>query len=110
MSFNWSQIGTTLTGLTSALTAAGVSSANLPTILNQIGAVSNPNQSEELAICSQIMIASGNPALVQALAIKLATESGIPADAAAVAMTLTAPGADVTSKVLQIEQLIKQGG
>lgn len=48
--------------------------------------------------------------MVAALATKLATEIGIPQSAAAVAMTLTQPGADVTAKVLQIETLIKQGG
>ena len=53
---------------------------------------------------------ANNPAMVQTLATKLATEIGIPQSAAAVAMTLAQPGVDVTAKVLQIEQLIKQGG
>ena len=110
MSFNWSSLATNLSGLTSALTAVGVTPANMGTVLNQIGAISNPSQTEELALCQQILISAGNPALVAALQMKLVTETGIPADAAAVAMTLTQPGIDVTSKVLQIEQLIKSGG
>ena len=36
--------------------------------------------------------------------------ANLPADAAAVAMTLLTPGVDVTAKVMQIESLIKSGG
>ena len=54
------------------------------------------------------------PARMQAQAAadltKLVTEAGIPADAAAIAMTLTQPGVNVATAVLQIEQLIKSGG
>ena len=110
MSFNWTQIGSTLSGITSALTAAGVTSASIPSILNSIGLASNPNQSEELQICAQILMFANNPAMVAALSTKLATEIGIPQSAAAVAMTLAQPGVDVTAKVLQIETLIRQGG
>jgi hypothetical protein len=110
MSFNWGQLATNLTGLTSALTAVGVTPANMGTVLNQIGAIANPNQAEELALCQQMMIAAGNPAMIQLLVSKLVTEQGIPADAAAVAMQLLQPGVDVVAKVMQIEQLIKSGG
>jgi hypothetical protein len=47
---------------------------------------------------------------LQLLVSKLVTEQGLPADAAAVAMTLLTPGVDVTAKVMQIESLIKSGG
>ena len=110
MSFNWTQIGSTLSGITSALTAAGVTSASIPSILNSIGLASNPNQSEELQLCTQLLMAAGNPGLVTALQTKLVTEAGIPADAAAIAMTLSNPGVNVPTAVLQIEQLIKSGG
>ena len=110
MSFNWSQVGSTLSGITTALSAAGVNASSIPGLLNQIGLASNPNQSEELQLCTQILMAAGNPAMVSALATKLVTEAGIPADAAAIAMTLTQPGVNVATAVLQIEQLIKSGG
>lgn len=110
MAFNWSSIGTTLSSLTSALSAAGVSASTMPSILQQVGLVVNPNQSAELAIAAQIMQFSGSPQIVNELAIKLATEQGIPASAAQLAMTLTQPGVDVPTRVLQIEQIIKQGG
>lgn len=110
MSLNWSGIGSTLSGLTTALSAAGVSSTSMGSILNAIGLSSNPNESEEIAICGQLLTASGNVQLQEALAMKLATERGIPADAAALAMTLANPGVNAPQVVLEIEQLIKQGG
>jgi hypothetical protein len=110
MSFNWASIGSTLGGLTTALSNAGVSASSMPSILNAIGLSSNPNESAELAICQQLMMASGNPALVQALVMKLATEQGIPADASQLAMTMLQPGANIAQIALEIEQLIKQGG
>jgi hypothetical protein len=110
MSFNWSNVGSTLGGLTSALSAAGVSSSSMPSILNAIGLSTNPNESDELALCSQILQAIGNPQLQDALAMKLATERGIPSSAAALAMTLAQPGVNVPQTVMEIEQLIKQGG
>ena len=45
MSFNWSSLAANLSGLTSALTAVGVTPANMGTVLNQIGAISNPSRS-----------------------------------------------------------------
>jgi hypothetical protein len=110
MSFNWSSVGSTLSGLTSALSAAGVSSSSMGSILNEIGLSSNPNQSAEIAICGQILTAMGNPQLTEALAMKLATEQGIPPSAAALAMTLGQPGVNTAQVVIEIEQLIKQGG
>ena len=110
MSFNWSSIGSALSGITSALTSAGVSSTTIPSILAQIGLASNPNQSEEMSICSQIMIVAGNNDLVKALAQKLEIESGIPPAAAALAATLGQPGVDIPGRVLQIETIIKNGG
>ena len=110
MSVNWSNIGSTLSGLTAALTNLGVSATTMPSILASIGAASNPDRNEELAICLQIMTFAANPAEVAALAQKLALEIGIPADAAAAALQLTAPGVDMDAKALEIEQLIKAGG
>ena len=110
MGFNWASLANNLSGLTNALTAVGVTPANMGTVLNSIGAVANPSQSEELALCQQMLLAASNPAMLQLLVGKLVTEQGIPADAASVAMGLLQPGVDVTSKVLQIEQLIKSGG
>lgn len=109
MGINWQSVGTTLSGITSALTAAGVTGTAQTPILQQIGALVNPGQSTELAICAQILQFAGNPAIVNELAIKLATTQGIPPVAASLAMTLTQPGVDIVSRVLQIEQLIKQG-
>jgi len=111
MSINWSQVGSITSGLVSALSTAGVSSANMPSILQQIGLLQNPNESAELAICQQILLFSNSqPGLVAQLAMKLATEQGIPPDAATLALSLGQPGVDVAARVLQIEQLIKQGG
>ena len=110
MSINWANVASSLSSITTSLSSLGITGTTATTILNDIGAASNPNQSEELQLCTQLLMAAGNPALVAALQMKLVTETGIPADAAAVAMTLTQPGIDVTSKVLQIEQLIKSGG
>jgi hypothetical protein len=110
MSFDWAAVGNVVGGLTTALTNAGVSATNMPNILAQIGMVANPNKSQELAICAQLLQFAANPAIEQQLVMKLVTEQGIPAAAAAVAMTLTQPGVDIVSKVLQIEQLINQGG
>jgi hypothetical protein len=110
MAFNWTQLGSTLSGLTSALSAAGVSASSMPNILQQIGLASNPNESAELALCSQLLQFAGNPALESELVMKLITEQGLPASAASLAMTLLTPGTDIPSRVLEIEQLIKQGG
>ncbi len=110
MAFDWAQLGTNLANLTSSLTAAGVTQAAMPNILQQIGLASNPNQSAEIAICGQLLQFSNNPAIEQQLVMKLITEQGLPASAAALAMTLLQPGVDIPSRVLQIEQLIKQGG
>ena len=110
MAFDWAQLGTNLANLTSSLTAAGVTQAAMPNILQQIGLASNPNQSAEIAICGQLLQFSNNPAIEQQLMMKLITEQGLPTSAAALAMTLLQPGVDIPSRVLQIEQLIKQGG
>ena len=110
MSINWSQLATNISSITTALTNAGVSSSNISTVLNQIGAIANPSETEELALCQQMMLAASNAAELQLLVSKLVTEQGLPADAAAVAMTLLTPGVDVTAKVMQIESLIKSGG
>ena len=109
---NWGNVGTTLGGVVNAITAAGVSkgTSGFNSILASIGLSQNPNQSEELAICGQIMIAQGNPVLVSALATKLATEQGIPAAAATLAMTLATPGIDIAAKVIEIETIIRNGG
>lgn len=110
MALNWSSIVSTLSGLTSALSAAGVSASSMGSILNAIGLASNPNESAEIAICGQLLTAAGNAQLEEALVMKLATEQGIPADAASLAMTILTPGANIPQIVLEVEQLIKQGG
>src|ERR1700731_3080905 len=78
MAINWTSVGSTLSGLTTALTAAGVSSTSMPSILQSIGLASNPNQSAEMAICSQLLQFTGNPAVEQELVMKLVTEQGLP--------------------------------
>jgi hypothetical protein len=109
MSFNWTSVGNTLSGITTALTAAGVTSTSIPGIMASIGLAANPNQAEEQALCSQIMIASGDPTLAAALATKLATEAGIPPAAATIAMTLGQPGVDIIGRVAEIEAIITKG-
>src|ERR1700677_4502397 len=110
--FNWSQVGTTLSGVVSSITAAGVApgTSAFNSILASIGLGQNPNESAELALCSSIMVASGNPMLVSALTQKLATEQGIPPAAATLAMTLITPGTNIAQVVIEIETIIKNGG
>jgi hypothetical protein len=110
MAINWTAISSTLSGISTALSSAGVSSTSIPSILSAIGLASNPNEAEELTICSQIMMAASNPTLASALAMKLATEAGIPAAAASLATTLAQPGVDIPSRIMQIETIIKNGG
>ena len=108
---NWAGIGANISGLTTMLTNLGVSQTGQTSILTQIGALMNPNQAQELAICSQIlMFSSTSPAMVAQLSVKLATEQGIPPAAAQLALGLTSPGVDIPGRVLQIEQIIKNGG
>lgn len=108
---NWSNVGDALGGITTALNAAGVTSqTSINAILASIGLSSNPNQSAELAVCQQLMIVASNPGLVAALAMKLATEEGLPPAAAALAATLGQPGVDIPTRVMQIEAIIKNGG
>jgi hypothetical protein len=110
MAVNWGNVGNILGNLTKTLSAAGVSATNMPDILQQIGLLSNPNEKEELSVCAQILVFAGQPQMVAVLANKLASETGIPAAAAALAIGLVQPGVDVPARVLQIEELIKQGG
>jgi hypothetical protein len=108
--FNWTTFNAGLSGLTTALTNLGISSANMPSVFAAIGAASNPNKTEELAICSTILSNATNPAFVSVEATKLATETGEPQAAIALAMTLTQPGVNVAQTVLEIEQIIRNGG
>ena len=110
MGINWTGVASNINSITTALSNLNITGTTANSILSAIGLASNPNESEELQVCSQILMFANNPTMVAALATKLATEIGIPQSAAAVAMTLTQPGVDVTAKVLQIETLIKQGG
>jgi hypothetical protein len=112
MAINWTTIGNNIAALTSALTAAGVSSTTMPSVLSTIGSLfnSNPNEAAELALCAQILQFANQPALISELSVRLATEQGIPADAAALALGLTTPGVDVATRVTQIEQLIRSEG
>lgn len=111
MALNWSSIGSTLSGVATALGAAGLTpgSANFNSIMGSIGLAMNPNQSEELAICQQIIMYSANPMLLTNLVTKLMTEQGLPMAAAQLASTLLTPGTDIPTRVIQIEQIIKQG-
>jgi hypothetical protein len=109
-SINWGQIGSTLAGITGALTAAGVNGSSQNPILNQIGLLINPNVTQELALCQQLLQFAGNPQIEAQLAMQLATKQGLPPAAAALALTLTQPGVDVPTRVLQIEQIIRSGG
>jgi hypothetical protein len=110
MAINWSAVSSTLGGISSALSSAGVGATSIPGILSAIGLASNPNQAEELTLCSQIMMAASNPTLASALAMKLATEAGIPPTAASLATSLGQPGVDIPGRILQIETIIKNGG
>ena len=110
MAINWTSIGSTLSGVSSTLSSLGITGQTASTILGSIGLSSNPNESVELQICQSILMASANPAMQQALTMKLVTEQGIPQDAANLAMTLLNPGTNIAQVVLEIEQLIKQGG
>lgn len=110
MAVNWGNIGSALSGVASTLATLNISGASAQQILSSIGLSANPNMNEELSICSQILQATGNVGLQNALAMKLATEQGIPIAAAALASALGAPGTDIAARILQIEQIIKQGG
>lgn len=109
---NWTSIGNTIGGVVTAISNAGVTvgSAGYNSILAAIGLSQNPNKSEELALCGSIMVAQGNAMLVSALATKLATEQGIPAAAATLAMTLATPGTNIAQTVIEIETIIRNGG
>lgn len=111
MSFNWSAIGNTLSGISGALQGAGLTpgSANYNTALSTLGGLisSNPNSTAELALCAQILQFASNPAIVDKLVTSLIVEQGLPPAAASLAMTLMQPGTDIPTRVLQIEQLIK---
>jgi len=107
---NWSQIGSNISAITTSLGNLGITGATATSIINSIGNASNPNLNDEISICKQILQFNGNPAIVAELSVKLATEVGIPQSAAAVALTLSQPGVDVVTKVMQIETLINSGG
>ena len=110
MSINWAGVAINISSITTALSNLNITGTTANSILSAIGLASNPNENEELQVCTQILMFANNPDMVKSLATKLATEIGIPQSAAAVAMSLAQPGVDVTAKVLQIETLIKQGG
>ena len=112
MGFNWGGIGTAISGVVNALGSAGImpGSNNFNSIVSAVTGMLNANQQAELQICSQILAMAGNPAIVAELSLRLATMAGIPQAAANLALQLTAPGANVVQIVLEIEQIIKQGG
>lgn len=109
MAFNWSSIGSTLK---SALSTVGgtITSGNLGAVISQLDLSANPDKTEEMALCAQIIACSTSPTLVSALEQKLVTEDGLPPSAAVVASQLGQPGVDTVAKALQIEQIINQGG
>lgn len=114
MSINWNSVGSSLSGVVSALSNLGITGASASSVLAAIGLSSNPNKSAELALCQQILtysaMGAANATLLAKLGDQLATEQGIPADAGALALTLANPGVNVSQVVLEIEQLINQGG
>jgi hypothetical protein len=110
MAINWSNIGTALSSVTTAMTNLGITGTTASNLLGAIGLASNPNMSTEIAICGQILMFSSNPAMLEKLEMTLATEQGIPQAAAALALTLANPGVDIPTRILQIEQIIKNGG
>jgi hypothetical protein len=110
MGINWSNVGSGLSTVMSTLSNLNISGSTAQSILGSIGLASNPNESVELQICQSIMLAMAQPTLQQALVMKLVTEQGIPQDAATLAMTSSVPGANIPQIMLEVEQLIKQGG
>jgi hypothetical protein len=113
MAVNWTNIGNLLGGVSNALSSAGIVGTTKNSILSAFGLAINPNESAELALCSQILLYSTNPAfsgLEAQLEMKLAGQQGIPPAAAALALTLSQTGIDVPTRVSQIEQIIKNGG
>jgi hypothetical protein len=109
-SVNWNGIGNALSGVANAIASAGVTGTAANTIFQSVTNLLNQNEKQELQICSQILAMSTDPAVVAELSMKLATEQGIPQAAANLALQLTKPGVDVTQVVLEIEQIIRQGG
>lgn len=108
-SVNWGQVGSVLSGITTALTTAGVTGSAQTPILSQIGALMNPGETAELQICQQLLMFASNPAIEAQLAMKLATTAGVSPTVGQLAMTLVNPGVDVVTRVMQIETLVKAG-
>lgn len=107
----FSSVGAGLGSAVTALEQLGVSAANIPSALKAMFASQNPNESEELALCSQIIAAYGNPAEVQLLAQKLVTEQGIPPAAANMALALPgSPSTAIPAMVETMETIIKNNG
>jgi NAD-dependent SIR2 family protein deacetylase len=111
MSISLGNFGSAFNSLRNTLTGAGVSATSLPGVITSITGLfnTNPNKADEIAVCTALIQFAGNPTMVAAEAMKLATEVGIPPAAAALAQTLTAPGANVPAIVLEIEQIINNG-
>lgn len=113
MSF-WTNLGTNLSQLQNTLTALGVSAANMPTALNQIGSLIDPNAAAQQAACATILKAAGNVPLETAALNQLEMSTGLPTAAFNIAVeigkNLATPGYDIVAKVLEIETIIKNGG
>lgn len=108
-SVNWGSIATSITGISSILTSAGVSATALPGVLSGIGGALNPHKADELAICAQLLRFEDQPEIESKLAMQLATQQGIPEAAARMALKLTKPGADIDMIVMNIENIIRRG-
>jgi hypothetical protein len=106
MSF-WSGVTSAVGGLKSVLSAAGVSSSNLPSVLSSIAGLVNPGEAQEITLCKQILLVSTQPDLVAKLADQLALTAGIPAAVIPLAQKLKTAGVDVAATVLEIEQIIQ---
>ena len=79
--------------------------------MQAIGPIKSGDATKEQQLCQQIMMAMRNPSLVTALSKSNSfTEQGIPMAAATLAMSLGTPGVDIPSRILQIEEIIRQGG
>lgn len=108
---NLGNFGSAFNNLKTILGNSGVSASAMPGVITSISGMfnTNPNKADEIAICTALIQFAGNPTMVQAEAMKLATEVGIPPAAAALAQSLILPGTNVAQTVLEIEQIINNG-
>lgn len=56
MGINWTGVASNINSITTALSNLNITGTTANTILSAIGLASNPNESEELQVCSQILM------------------------------------------------------